>query len=369
MSLNRILGTRFPLIQAPMAGVQNSALAIAVSRAGALGSLPAAMLDAQTLRRELQLLQDSGLPYNVNFFCHHAPTYSVDAELKWRSALQPYYQEFGIDPSTTTTTAVRRPFDDEMAEVLEEFSPTMVSFHFGLPSQALLSRVKSRGAFVVSSATTLDEALWLQANGAEGVIAQGLEAGGHRGHFLAPDVTQQLNRAELLGRLIPHISLPVIAAGGIADAQSVESALDAGACAVQVGTAFLLCDEATTSPVHRARLQDVHALTALTNLFSGGLARGLFNRIMQELGPQSASAPPFPLATSAIAPLRARAESLGLDDFTPLWSGTNRHGCLQAPAAEVVQRLVTGLGNTRDANHTNTSTGAPKSAVLVKKAS
>lgn len=352
-----------------MAGVQNSALAIAVSRAGALGSLPAAMLDAQTLRRELQALQASGLPYNVNFFCHHPPTHSVEAELKWRSVLQPYYQEFGIELPTMTALAGRRPFDDEMGEVLEEFAPTVVSFHFGLPSQALLSRVKARGAFVVSSATTLEEALWLQSNGAEGVIAQGLEAGGHRGHFLATDVTQQLNRVELLDRLMPHISLPVIAAGGIADAQSVQAALEAGACAAQVGTAFLLCDEATTSPVHRARLQDVHASTALTNLFSGGLARSLFNRIMQELGPENTAAPAFPLASSAIAPLRARAESVGLDHFTPLWSGTNRHGCLQAPAAEVVQRLVDGIGKTRDASHTSTSTGAPKSAVLVKKAS
>ncbi len=369
MSLNTIWGTRFPLIQAPMAGVQNSALAVAVSRAGALGSLPAAMLDAQSLRRELQVLQASGLPYNVNFFCHQTPTHTAQAEQTWRATLQPYYQAFGIDVSTIPTLAGRRPFDDEMAEVLEEFSPTVVSFHFGLPSQALLSRVQARGAFVMSSATTLTEALWLQAHGADGVIAQGLEAGGHRGHFLDRDVTQQYDTADLLRQLLPQISLPVIAAGGIADAQGVQLALDAGASAVQVGTAFLLCDEATTSAVHRARLQDVDAPTALTNLFSGGLARGLFNRVMHELGPQNLAAPAFPMATSAIAPLRARAEAQGLDDFTPLWSGTNRQGCLQAPAAEVVQRLVAGLGNTRDASQTSSSTGAPSNAVLVKKAS
>ena len=369
MSLNTIWGTRLPLIQAPMAGVQNSALAVAVSRAGALGSLPAAMLDASSLRRELQVLQASGLPYNVNFFCHQTPMHTPQAELTWRATLQPYYQAFGIDPSSLPVAAGRRPFDAEMAEVLEEFSPTVVSFHFGLPSPALLSRVKARGAFVMSSATTLSEALWLQTHGAEGVIAQGLEAGGHRGHFLDRDVTQQHSTADLLRLLVPQMSVPVIAAGGIADAQGVQSALASGASAVQVGTAFLLCDEATTSAVHRARLQELDAPTALTNLFSGGLARGLFNRVMRELGPHNLAAPAFPMATSAIAPLRARAEALGLDDFTPLWSGTNRQGCLQAPAAQVVQRLTAGLGNTRDASQTNNSTGAPNSAVLVKKAS
>ena len=325
-----------------MAGVQDSGLAIAVSKAGALGSLPAAMLDAQSLQRELQVLQSSGVPFNVNFFCHVPPADTIHVQQKWLSTLQPYYQELELDPATVSSGAGRRPFDDEMAEVLEEFSPRVVSFHFGLPNKALLARVKARGAFVVSSATTLNEALWLQAHGADAVIAQGLEAGGHRGHFLSTDVALQSNTLELLKQVIPHVSLPVIAAGGIADAQGVASALHAGAAMVQVGTAFLLCNEAKTSALHRARLRDVDAPTALTNLFSGGLARGMFNRVMHELGPQNPSAPAFPMATAGIAPLRARAESLGLDDFTPLWSGMNRRGCLDAPAADVVQRLMAG---------------------------
>ena len=343
MNLTSILGTNYPLIQAPMAGVQDSGLAIAVSRAGALGSLPAAMLDPASLRRELQALHASGLPYNVNFFCHQAPMHTIEAESKWQTVLQPYYQEFGINASSIPTSAGRRPFDDEMAEVLEEFSPTVVSFHFGLPSKDLMSRVKARGAFVMSSATTLDEARWLVANGVDGVIAQGLEAGGHRGHFLSRDVTQQAHTFDLLKRIKPHIHVPIIAAGGIADAQGVHTAMSLGAAAVQAGTVFLLCHEAKTSVLHRARLRDVHAPTALTNLFTGGLARGMFNRVMQELGPQHAAAPAFPMATQSIAPLRSKAELNQLDDFTPLWSGMNRSGCAECAAADMVNKLAVGF--------------------------
>jgi len=345
MQLNTMLGTRYSLIQAPMAGVQDSSLALAVSAAGGLGSLPAAMLDAQNLRRELQVLQSSGLPYNVNFFCHQTPAHTAEAESKWQAALQPYYQEFGIDPSAISASAGRRPFDEEMADVLEEFSPTMVSFHFGLPNKPLLLRVKARGAFVASSATTLNEARWLVANGADGVIAQGLEAGGHRGNFLDRDVSQQSNTLELLQLLMPHIHVPIIAAGGIADAQGVHAAMAAGAAAVQVGTSFLLCHEAKTSPLHRARLRDVHAPTALTNLFTGGLARGMFNRVMREIGPQNAEAPAFPMATQSIAPLRAKAEANQCDDFTPLWSGMNRAGCAECSAAEMVHQLAAGFSS------------------------
>lgn len=345
MQFQAALGIRHPLIQAPMAGVQDSGLALAVSAAGALGSLPAAMLDAITLRRELQILQTSARPYNVNFFCHQTPAHTAAAESAWQTVLLPYYQELGIDPATIPASAGRRPFDEEMAEVLEEFSPTVVSFHFGLPSKPLLSRVKARGAWVMSSATTLNEAQWLVAHGADAVIAQGLEAGGHRGHFLDLDVAQQANTMDLLKQLTPHIRVPIIAAGGIADSQDVQAAMSAGAAAVQVGTSFLLCDEAKTSPLHRARLRDVQAPTALTNLFTGGLARGMFNRVMLEIGPQNRAAPAFPMATQSIAPLRAKAETHQRDDFTPLWSGMNRSGCAPCSAADMVSKLAAGFSH------------------------
>ena len=326
-----------------MAGAQDSALAIAVSQAGGLGSLPAAMLDASTLRRELQALQDCGLPYNVNFFCHETPPHTVLAEAEWQRTLQPYYQEFGIDPSTIQPSVGRRPFDDEMADVLEEFSPKVVSFHFGLPRQDLMSRVKALGTFVMSSATTLNEAKWLEAHGVDGVIAQGLEAGGHRGHFLDRDVTLQSDTLDLLKQLTPHIHVPIIAAGGIADAQGIQAAMSAGAAAVQMGTSFLLCHEAKTNALHRKRLMDVHAPTALTNLFTGGLARGMFNRVMHEIGPRHEATPAFPMATQSMAPLRTKAEANQRDDFTPLWSGVNRSGCEACSAAEIVRKLSVGF--------------------------
>ena len=346
MTLARIWGTRYPLIQAPMAGVQDERLALAVSAAGALGSLPAAMLDAVSLRTKLRVLQDSKLPYNVNFFSHRPPPSNAEIEEKWRAILKPYYTELAIDAHQIPTSGGRRPFDAQIAEVLEEFRPTMVSFHFGLPDKGLLAPIKARGAFVASSATTLREALWLQENGADGVILQGLEAGGHRGHFLDYDIRLQSTTITLLDAVAGKISIPAIAAGGIADASGVEAAMARGSSGVQVGTSFLLCTEALTGPTHRARLRDVNAPTELTNLFSGGLARGLINRAIQELGPVNKFAPPFPNAANAMSPLRSKSESIGLDAFTPLWSGMNRSGCIDGPAAKVVEELIRGFVTT-----------------------
>ncbi len=345
MSDSAFLGTALPLIQAPMAGAQDAQLAIAVGEAGALGSLPAAMLDAATLERELRRLHASGRPYNVNFFVHTPPATDDTREARWRSALAPYYAELGLDMPPTGGGASRQPFSHEAADVLEVFRPAFVSFHFGLPAPELLARVKRMGSRVLSSATTVREALWLQANGADAVIAQGLEAGGHRGHFLDKDPAMQAETSALLPQVVAALKILVIAAGGIADADGVRAAMARGASAVQVGTAFLLCDEARTSAVHRAALADPQTPTALTNLFTGGLARGIINRVMREQGPVSAAAPPFPLATAGIGPLRAKAEATGSGDFTPLWSGTNRSGCRAAPAAEVVHALARGFAS------------------------
>ena len=337
-----LLPIRCPLIQAPMAGVQDARLATAVGQAGGLGSLPAAMLSPEALAHQLQQLQGAALPCNVNFFTHTPPAADEAQQARWLAALAPYYAELGLQPATMPGAASRQPFGPAMAEVLETFKPAVVSFHFGLPAPGLLARVKRLGALVLSSATTLEEGLWLQQHGADAVIAQGLEAGGHRGHFLSRDIAQQTDTLSLVGQLAGALSVPVIAAGGIATAGDVRAALDRGASAVQVGTAFLLCTEAQTSALHRARLKDISAPTELTNLFSGGLARSLVNRVMRELGPASEAAPPFPLATAAITALRAAAEALGRDDFSPLWSGTKRSGCREVPAAEVVQALSAG---------------------------
>ena len=341
--LQERLGAAVPLIQAPMAGSQGSALALAVSGAGGLGSLPAAMLAPDALRAELQKLQASGRPYNVNFFCHTPPAPDAAREAAWQQVLAPYYRELGVDPAAAPAGPARRPFDEAAAELLAEFRPPVVSFHFGLPAPGLLARVKAWGAFVLSSATTVREALWLQEHGADAVIAQGLEAGGHRGHFLSLDVSEQLGTFALLPQVVAAVRVPVIAAGGIASAEGVRAALALGAAGVQVGTAYLCADEALTGPLHRAALQCESAHhTQLTTLFSGGAARGIINRLMRELGPMNPAAPPFPLASAAIAPLRAAAEKSGSSDFSPLWSGQNASGCTSAPAAQITQALARG---------------------------
>ncbi len=342
MTLQELLGMEWPLIQAPMAGVQDSALAIAVSNAGGLGSLPCAMLTPQAMRGELEKIRTgTSKPYNVNFFCHRPPEPDAVREAGWRQALAPYYAEFGMDPSTIPAGPGRRPFDADAAELLAEFRPPVVSFHFGLPDETLLARVRGWGARILSSATTVDEARCLEARGVDVIIAQGLEAGGHRGMFLSEDVDTQLGTFALLPQIVRAVRVPVVAAGGIADAAGVRAALALGAAGVQIGTSYLLCPEATTSAVHRAALQNPAAVhTALTNLYTGRPARGIVTRLMREQGPLSPRAPAFPLATAAVAPLRARAEAVGSGDFSPLWSGQNASGCRAVPAAQLTRELM-----------------------------
>ena len=345
MDLRELLGIELPIIQAPMAGAQGSALAVAVCNAGGLGSLPCAMLTPDALRAELAAIKaGTRKPFNVNFFCHAPPEPSAEREAAWRAALARYYAEYGIDASSIPAGPGRAPFSHAMADVLADFKPAVVSFHFGLPSAELLALVKGWGSKVLSSATTVEEARWLAGHGVDAIVAQGLEAGGHRGNFLSADLDTQLGTFALLPQVVREVRLPVIAAGGIADAGGAAAAMALGAAGVQVGTAYLLCPEATTSAIHRAALQSgAERHTALTNLFTGRPARGIVNRLMRELGPLSDTAPAFPLATSAIAPLRAKAESQGRGDFSPLWSGQNRCGCKEVPAAQLTRELAARL--------------------------
>ncbi len=345
MKLPQLLGIDLPIIQAPMAGVQGSALAVAVSNAGGLGSLPCAMLGLDAMRDELAKIKaQTRKPFNVNFFCHTPPTPDTGREAVWRASLSPFYKKYGIDSKSIPVGPGRTPFSAEAADVLSEFKPVVVSFHFGLPSAELLARVRAWGSKLLSSATTVEEALWLEAHGVDAIIAQGLEAGGHRGIFLSNDLSTQIGTFALLPQIVRAVKLPVIAAGGIADAQGVAAAMALGAAGVQIGTAYLLCPEASTSAVHRAALKSEAARhTALTNLFTGRPARGIMNYVMKELGPINDAVPAFPLATSAIAPLRARAESQGSGDFSPLWSGQNASGCKEVPAAQLTRELAANL--------------------------
>jgi nitronate monooxygenase len=342
MTINFLLGTELPIIQAPMAGVQGSALAIAVSEAGGLGSLPCAMLEIDAIRREFETIGSRTLkPFNANFFCHNPPAPNLEKERAWQALFSSYYAELGIDMEAIPAGAARLPFNCEMAELVCEFRPQVVSFHFGLPSPELLEMVKGSGAKVISSATTVEEAVWLEEHGVDAVIAQGLEAGGHRGMFLTSDINSQMGTFALLPQVVAAVKVPVIAAGGIATARGVRVALDLGASAVQIGTAFMLCPEATTSTVHRTALKSDEArLTALTNVFTGRPARGIINRIVRELGPMSSMAPEFPKATAASFLLRQKMEGLGRGDFSPLWAGQNTSGCKEVFAAQLIQELA-----------------------------
>ena len=337
-----LLGITLPIIQAPMAGVQGSALALAVSNAGGLGSLPCAMLSHDALRSELAILRANAQgPYNVNFFCHTSPIPDPEKEKHWRQTLAPYYTEFDIDPSKATPEQARTPFSAELADLLSDYAPPVVSFHFGLPSPELVARVRSWGAKILGCATTVDEARWLEAHGADAIIAQGIEAGGHRGMFLTTDLSTQQSTTSLVTEMIAAVSVPVIAAGGIADAVGVREVMALGAAGVQIGTAYLLCPEATTRSVHRLALQSEEAQhTAITTIFSGRPARGIVNRLMRELGPINTAAPEFPLASAALAPLRAAAESQGRGDFSPLWAGENVSGCKPISAALLTHQLA-----------------------------
>jgi nitronate monooxygenase len=337
------LPSKIPLIQAPMAGAQGPELAIAVCRAGGFGSLPAAMLTPDRLREHIAAVrQATDAPFNVNFFTHADPKPDPEVEARWRKRLAPYYAEAGVDPTAIPAAPVRAPFDAALCAVIEETQPAVVSFHFGLPPAELLSRVKATGALILASATTVAEARWLEQHGVDGVIAQGREAGGHRGMFLSDDVNAQPGLISLLPQVRDAVRVPVIAAGGIADGRGIAAAFALGADAVQIGTAYLRTPEATISPLHRAALAGASAeATRLTNVFTGRPARGLVNRFVAEVGPMCKDAPQFPLAAGAAAPLRAAAEKRGSSDFSPLWAGESAALARDEGAEALTRRLWT----------------------------
>ncbi|MFY9960622.1 NAD(P)H-dependent flavin oxidoreductase [Pseudomonas sp.] len=337
-----LLGIELPIIQAPMAGSTGSAMAIAVSNAGGLGSLPCATLSLEQIRTELQAFsQASSGPLNVNFFCHQPPQPDPARDAAWKQALKPYYEELDADFDAPTPVSNRAPFDDATCQLIEAFKPAVVSFHFGLPEASLLARVKATGAKVLSSATTVDEAIWLEQHGCDAIIAMGYEAGGHRGMFLSRDLNTQVGTLALVPQVVDAVSVPVIAAGGIGDHRGIVAALALGASAVQMGTAYLLCPEAKVSAAHRQALTTAKdSDTALTNLFTGRPARGISTRIMRELGPISDLAPDFPLAGGALMPLRAISEPSGNSDFSNLWSGQAARLARALPAGELTRSLA-----------------------------
>jgi nitronate monooxygenase len=338
-----LLDVELPIIQAPMAGATTPQMVVAVSNAGGLGSLPSAVYSEAQLRAALdEVRAGTRRPINLNFFAHQAPAEDPARQAAWRARLAPYYVEAGLDPEMPLPPGGRAPFDEAFCAVVEDYRPEVVSFHFGLPAPALLDRVKRTGAKVLSSATTVAEALWLEARGVDAVIAMGLEAGGHRGNFLTDDMTTQVGTIALVPRICDAVSVPVIAAGGIGDRRGVEAAFALGAEAVQVGTAYLMTPEAGISAVYREILTRADEATAVTNLFTGRPARGVLNRFMTEAGPVSDAAPAFPTAAAAVAPLRKAAEAAGRGDFTPLWAG-QAYRLAKPMSAEALTRSLAGV--------------------------
>lgn len=336
-----LLGVEHPIVQAPMAGASSTEMAVAVSKAGGLGSLAAAMLTADGLRTELQIArQATDRPINANFFVHKPPANDPARAAVWRKRLEDYYREFGLAADAPGGPS-RAPFDAAMCEVVLEQKPRVVSFHFGMPDASLVERLKRAGIVVISSATTVAEARFLEDHGCDAIIAQGNEAGGHRGIFLSDDISSQPGTMALVPQVVDVVKVPVIAAGGIGDGRGVAAALALGAAGVQVGTAFLLAPEAKTSKLHRAALkQATDDSTVLTNIFTGRPARGIVNRYIREVGPINPQAPPFPLAADGSQPLRTAAEAKGSAEFTSLGSGQAPTLAREMPSAELVATLV-----------------------------
>ncbi len=337
-----LIGIELPIIQAPMAGASGSAMAAAVSEAGGLGSLPCAMLDPAQVRVEVAAIrQRSAKPLNLNFFCHDTPMPQPERDSAWRQRLAEYYKEYGLEASAAAPAVNRTPFDAAMCELVEEHKPEAVSFHFGLPETGLLRRVQASGSVVLSSATTVEEARWLEDHGCDAIIAQGYEAGAHRGMFLTDDIATQPGTLALVPQVVDAVSVPVVAAGGIADGRGVAAAFALGAAGALIGTAYLLTHESLISDLWRAALRTARDdRTALTNVFSGRPARGIVNRVMRELGPMSELAPAFPKAGGALAPLKAKAEAQGSSDFSLLWAGQAAALARETGAGDLTRELA-----------------------------
>jgi nitronate monooxygenase len=330
-----LVGTEHPIALAPMAGAGGVELCVGAVEGGALGALPCGMLAPEDVVAQVaEVRRRVAGPISLNFFCHRAPEAVDDGA--WRALLAPYRSEYGVGDESGG--AARRPFDEAMCEAVEAVRPEVASFHFGLPDESLLARVKAVGALIVGNATSVAEALWLAERGADAVIAQGWEAGGHSGRFLASDPAEAMTLFALVPQVADAVGLPVIAAGGIGDARGIAAALTLGACAVQLGTAYLHCPESLIPAAHRDALG--REPTRFTNLLTGGLARGVAGRLVRELGAVRPEAPPYPPAAAAPAPIRAAAEAQRERGFGPLWAG--RAGPLgrALPAAELTRELA-----------------------------
>lgn len=338
------LGIELPIIQAPMAGVATPELAAAVSNAGALGSLGAAAWNVEQTREKIRQTRTlTSRPFNVNVFCHVTAQRNAEQEAAWIAHLTPLFTEIGATPPDALESGYKTFVgDDEMLEMLIDERPAVVSFHFGLPSDGFIAALKGAGITLLATATNLAEAQAIAEAGLDAVIAQGIEAGGHRGMFDPEAPDEQLSTAVLVRLLAQRTQLPVIAAGGIMDGRGIRAALDLGATAAQLGTAFVTCPESAANAAYRKALKSERAHhTRLTTAISGRPARGMLNRLITHGdAPGSPPAAAYPLAYHAAKQLNAAASKQGNYDFAAQWAGQGAPLARELPAAELVNTLA-----------------------------
>ncbi|WP_454743513.1 NAD(P)H-dependent flavin oxidoreductase [Cupriavidus necator] len=338
------IGIQHPIIQAPMAGVSTPRLAAAVSNSGGLGSIG---IGASTAAQARQMIEETfaltSKPFNVNVFCHAPAHRDAAREAAWLQYLAPLFAESGIAVPTSLDEIYKSFIEDgDTLQVLLDLRPAVVSFHFGLPSQDRIQALHQAGIKTVATATNLDEALQIEQVGVHAIVAQGIEAGGHRGMFDPEAVDQRLSTSVLVRLLAQRSKLPVIAAGGIMDGQGIKAALDLGAVAAQMGTAFILCPESSANGSYRENLKSERAaVTQLTAVLSGRPARGMVNRLIAHgEAPGSPVPADYPVAYDAAKQLSAAAVKRGNNEFAAQWAGQGALLARELPAGELVQRLV-----------------------------
>ena len=334
-----LLGIAHPIVQAPMSGFTPPALVAAVCNAGGLGSIGCVGRPSGLVREEVAAVrQATNRPFNLNFFVHKRPRTNPTATARVQTTLAPYFDEFGLGPVPDPSEPFPM-FDDQGLDLILELRPRVVSFHFGLPEATAVRRPKDADCIILSSATTVTEARSLEANGADVIIAQGFEAGGHRGSFSDLAGAGMVGSMALVPQIVDAVRVPVIAAGGVADGRAIAAAFALGASGVQIGTAFLGCPEAAIPPLYRALLRTAtDDATELTPSFTGRPARAMRNRFVIEM----ADTEPldFPLQGSLVGPLWRLPDEEARAAFMPIWAGQAASLMRDLPAGQLIETLV-----------------------------
>lgn len=336
-----LLGLEHPIIQAPMPGFATPELAAAVSNAGGLGSLGCALLPPDELAGVLRRIPDlTDRPVNFNFFCHRPPRPDQAAVARMQALVEAFFAELDAG-AVPDGSLVPPPFGRAHLDVLSANPPAVVSFHFGLPAAELLEPLKGAGCRILASATTVREAQLLAERGADAIIAQGWEAGGHRATFAVPYERAMIGTLALTPQVVDAVDRPVIAAGGIADGRGIAAALALGASGVQMGTAFLLAEEAATSELHRRAIgRSDDESTEVTAAVSGRPARAIVNRYVAEMAPHAAELPDFPVPMAVSGPLQRASAARGDDAFAAMWTGQASPLASPGRAADILHRLI-----------------------------